>query len=116
MKKINSKRDLEKIADHLIDSINPIEPTRVSPFFKTNVLARIEEINTSSKPVFVFENFFYRSAVAVIAILVIINLAMVYNSLNSDQTDLSGVDQLVSQYQMFETDTYNDYNLLASEN
>jgi hypothetical protein len=116
MKKTYNKRDLEIIADHLIDSINPIEPMQVSPFFKTNVLARIEEINTSSKPVFTFENYFYRSAIAVIAILVIINMAMVYNSVNSNQTDLSGVDQLISQYQMFETDTYNDYNLLASEN
>ena len=116
MKSGRRNKNLEQIADSWIDGISPQKPVSVSPYFKENVLYRLNLLSESSERSSLYDKLFLRWTIAVMIILIGTNIFFIFSGRNSQTTPQTAVEQLMSEYPDYDTDTYNNYSYLAFEN
>lgn len=113
MKKKDKTINLERIADEWIDSIESIQQQSVSPFFKERVLNRIQESTQVAYSPSIIERYFYKGALASIIVLLAINVVLVINGARANTHSNTGIEYLVEEYHNLDSDTYENYSLLA---
>jgi hypothetical protein len=109
----NNKINASEAAGNWIESIEPMPEISVSPFFKENLFARINDHDLSRHTG--HEMFFFRLAVASIFLLLVINFSFIYKSYSTSAVGTGDMEQLVTEYENIDNDTYSNYSLLAVE-
>lgn len=113
MKGKEKMEKIDKLVDSWIDSIKEEPKIKASPFFKNNVLHRIESIEMPVEGVAFIDKLFLRISLAAVFILIIMNYSVINKSLSSPSDAGYTVEEVVSAYSNVDADSYNNYSLLV---
>ncbi|MBN2166023.1 MAG: hypothetical protein JW717_07085 [Marinilabiliaceae bacterium] len=116
MSNSRDKKWAESIVEDWIELYEPISRQKVSPFFKDQVLSRIELLREPVEKISFFERAFLKIAVAIVFVLVVFNVSMINKVWLPDAKNESLVEEMVNSYKDIDADTYNNYSMLAFDN
>jgi hypothetical protein len=106
-----SRDEVEQQVDQWIDQWGTLSSPQVSPFFVDNVLNRID--NETRNQVKFHEHRFMVALGATILLLLGLNLITILVEIRSDKPQDSYTEQVATEYQNLQLDTFNNYSLTA---